>query len=68
MGQKAGIHPRESIERLEQKDKNVDQHARNRVAKKAKDYYHRNYSLSKEYSESVRQTKIKDSRKSIGKG
>ena len=49
MGIAAGIHPRETLERLETLDRIQDQRLRNKTMAKAKDYYHRNYSISKEF-------------------
>lgn len=66
MGIRAGIHARGAIERSEEYNKNIDQHKINQTMKKAKTYYHRNYSLSKTFKGSKEKTKDRGMDKSKG--
>jgi|GEM_PF-3222450 len=51
MGIDAGIHPIETHENLINTDKRREQDQRNQVTMRAETYYHRNYSLSKNFKE-----------------
>lgn len=51
MGIEAGIHPKETHENIENADRRRMQDHRNRVTERAETYYHRNYSLSKNFKE-----------------
>ncbi len=65
-GIRRSIHPRETLENLNKQDKLQDQRDRNRVVKKAKDYYHKNYSLTKLHSDATKDNKSKDISKDKG--
>ena len=68
MGIRAGIHPRGVIEREDAQNKIADQQDRNRTVKEAKNYYHRNYSLSKEFKDPKPRRKVKTKNKGMDKG
>ncbi len=59
-GIEAGLHPRETLENLDRQAREQDQRDRNRAVDKAKTYYHRNYSLSKDFKESLNRPRPKD--------
>lgn len=59
-GQRAGIHQMDTLQGLHGQDRETDQRDRNRTAKEAKRYYHRNYSLSKSHREAASKGKGKD--------
>ena len=68
LGIRTGIHPKSTLERLGLQDKQQDQRTRNHTAKDAKNYYHRNYSLSKSFKETLNRTKSKERDKDMDRG
>ncbi len=67
MGIQVGIHDRNIVPQLMSNDKKIDQDDRNKVAKNAKSYYHRNYSVSKDFAKKASADKTKGKEKDIEK-
>lgn len=59
-GIRASIHTRETLKSFDKQDKLQDQRDRNRVVKQAKEYYHKNYSLTKLHGEVAKDNKSKE--------
>lgn len=62
-GYRAGIHHRSAMGHVENNERQADQQNRNKTMDKAKSYYHRNYSLSKNFK-----AVAKDKDKTMDKG
>jgi hypothetical protein len=59
MGLMKGLHPNKNYDDLLRDDKTHDQRDQNQAMNKAKDYYHRNYSLRKTYRKTLRKDALK---------
>lgn len=58
MGQRAMLHSDRSLDQLSKEENAIDQQERNQTMRHAKDFYHRNYSLSKNFTERIQTDKL----------